>query len=232
MTFSKSIQKNRESVVTSSSKTSKGKRIVIIDDHPLIRRGLERVINSSDHLVVCGEAGNAADGMSVIRQAKPDLVVIDVSLPGANGIELTKQLVREFPKLRILIISMHDESDYASRAFRAGASGYMAKHEAVEKIEAAFHEVLSGRHYFSPAISDELSKSAASENLVDQLTDRELEVLERIGKGQEVNAIAEALHLSPKTVETHRTHIKEKLNLRNAREVARFAVQWLGARGI
>jgi DNA-binding NarL/FixJ family response regulator len=232
MTRSKPLQKDRKPAITKSSKTSKERRIVIIDDHPLIRWGLERLINSRDHLVVCGEAGNAADGMTVIRKTKPDLVVIDVGLPGANGIELTKQLVREFPQLRILIISMHDESNYASRAFRAGASGYMAKHEAIEKIEAAVHEVLSGRHYFSPAISGELSKSASSENLVNQLTDRELEVLERIGKGQEVNAIAEALYLSPKTVETHRTHIKEKLNLRNAHEVARFAVQWVGACGL
>src|SRR5438552_16604298 len=109
MTRSKSLPKDRKPAITKSSKTSKKRRIVIIDDHPLIRRGLERVINSRDHLMVCGEAGNAADGMIVIRKTKPDLVVIDVGLPGANGIELTKQLVREFPQLRILVISMHDE---------------------------------------------------------------------------------------------------------------------------
>ena len=232
MTPSKSIPQNRKSAAPNSSKISKRKRIVIIDDHPLIRSGMERLINSSNGFVVCGEAGNATEGVSVIRKEKPDLAIVDVGLPGENGIELTKQLVREFPQMPILIFSMHDESDYALRALRAGAMGYMAKHETIEKVGTAVQEVLSGRLYFSPTISGDPRKSAEEVNLVDRLTDRELEIFERIGKGQEVRAIAKALHLSPKTVEAHRTHIKEKLNLQNAREVARFAVQWVSRRGI
>jgi len=212
------------------------KRIVIVDDHPLFRKGLEQLIHSDGAFAVCGEAGNAPEAMDVIRKLDPDLVIVDLSLPGANGIELIKNA--EFSKLPILVLSMHDESLYALRALRAGAEGYVMKHEAMANVVQAIHEVFSGRPYLSPAMAAQVitkfaKKSSEGESdAVDRLSDRELEVLELIGKGNEIRQIGKLLHLSPKTVETHRAHIKEKLNLQNARQVARFAVQWVGARNV
>lgn len=209
------------------------KRIVIVDDHPLFRKGLEQLINSSaDGFAICGEAGDAAEGIAKIRQLKPDLAIVDLSLPGANGIELIKNIRAEFQKLPVLILSMHDESLYALRALRAGAQGYVMKQEALENVIGAIREVLAGRPYLSTQMSSKLITNFASgtsgpSNPTDTLSDRELEILELIGKGRDVHEIAKALHISRKTVETHRAHIKEKLNLRNAREVSRFATQWV-----
>jgi DNA-binding NarL/FixJ family response regulator len=214
------------------------KRIVIVDDHPLFRKGLEQLISSEDGLAICGEAGDASTAMTVIRQKKPDLVIVDLSLPGANGIELIKNIRAEFHKVPVLTLSMHDESLYALRALRAGAQGYVMKQEALENVIIALRELFSGRPYLSPAMSATvIAKFArgpgeAGANVVDKLSDRELEILELIGKGRDVREIAKMLHLSPKTVETHRAHIKEKLNLANARQVARFAVQWIGQKDV
>jgi DNA-binding NarL/FixJ family response regulator len=214
------------------------KRIVIVDDHPLFRKGLEQLIHSDGAFAVCGEAGNAAEAMDVIRKLDPDLAIVDLSLPGANGIELIKNVRAEFPNLPILVLSMHDESLYALRALRAGAEGYVMKHEAMANVIHAIREVFNGRPYLSPAMAAQVitkfahRQAEGENNAVDRLSDRELEVLELIGKGKDVREIAKLLHLSPKTVETHRTHIKEKLNLANARQVARLAVQWVSARGI
>jgi DNA-binding NarL/FixJ family response regulator len=211
------------------------KRIVIVDDHPLFRKGLEQLVHSDGAFAVCGEAGNAAEAMDVIRKLDPDLAIVDLSLPGANGIELIKNIRAEFPKLPILVLSMHDESLYALRALRAGAEGYVMKHEAMANVIQAIHEVFSGRPYLSPAMAAQVitkftRSSEGESDATDRLSDRELETLELIGKGNDVRQIAKLLHLSPKTVETHRAHIKEKLQLKNAREVARFAVQWVSAR--
>src|SRR5439155_23291438 len=129
------------------------KRIVIVDDHPLFRKSLEELIQSNDGLAVCGEAGNAAQAMAVIRKLSPDLAIVDLSLPGANGIELIKNVRAEFPKLPILVLSMHDESLYALRALRAGAEGYVMKHEAMDNVIQAIREVFSGRPYLSPAMA-------------------------------------------------------------------------------
>ena len=209
------------------------KRIVIVDDHPLFRKGLEQLINSvADGFCICGEAGDAAEGIAKIRQLKPDLAIVDLSLPGANGIELIKNIRAEFQKLPVLILSMHDESLYALRALRAGAQGYVMKQEARENVIGAIREVLAGRPYLSSQMSAKLitnfaSGTGAPGNPTDQLSDRELEILDLIGKGRDVHEIAKALHISRKTVETHRAHIKEKLNLKNAREVSRFATQWI-----
>src|SRR5437868_11882353 len=207
------------------------KRIVIVDDHPLFRKGLEQLIHSEDGFAVCGEANNAPEAMDVIRKLNPDLAIVDLSLPGANGIELVKNIRAEFSKLPVLILSMHDESLYALRALRAGAQGYVMKQEALENVIIAIREVLAGRPYLSQDMSSKLITNFASgtneANPTDKLSDRELEILELIGKGRDVHEIAQALHISTKTVETHRAHIKEKLNLKNARQVTRFAVQWL-----
>lgn len=214
-----------------------GKRVVIIDDHPLIRRGLERMIQSGDGFAVCGEAGDADEAFALVRKELPDLAIVDVSLPGTNGIDLTKKLLAEFPRLAILILSMHDEADYAVRALRAGARGYMVKQEAVEKILSALRDVMEGRVYITPSLAaaiaaPDLDRDSDPGRSVAHLSDREREVLERIGRGESVQMIAKALRLSPKTVETHRAHIKEKLKLSSAREVARFAVQWAAAREV
>jgi DNA-binding NarL/FixJ family response regulator len=214
------------------------KRIVIVDDHPLFRKGLEEMIHSDGTFAVCGEAGKAAEAMDVIRKLHPDLAIVDLSLPGANGIELIKNIRAEFSKLPILVLSMHDESLYAVRALRAGADGYVMKHEAMANVIQAIGEVFNGRPYLSPAMAAQVITKFAHRDAegeadaVERLSDRELEILELIGKGREVRQIANLLHLSPKTVETHRAHIKEKLQLKNAREVARFAVQWLDARNV
>jgi DNA-binding NarL/FixJ family response regulator len=213
------------------------KRIVIVDDHPLFRKGLQELIHSDGAFAVCGEAGNAAGAMDVIRKVNPDLAIVDLSLPGANGIELIKNIRAEFPKLPILVLSMHDESLYALRALRAGAEGYVMKHEAMANVIQAIQEVFNGRPYLSPAMAAQVitkfahRQAEGEPDAVERLSDRELEILELIGKGNEVRQIAKLLHLSPKTVETHRAHIKDKLDLKNSREVARFALQWLNARG-
>jgi DNA-binding NarL/FixJ family response regulator len=204
-------------------------RILVVDDHPLFRHGLVQLLNSDDGFKVCGEAGSAPEALTLV---KPHMAIVDLGLKGANGIELTKSIRTEFPKMPILILSMHDEPTYAVRSLRAGASGYVTKQEALGSVLIAVREVITGRIYLSPTMASEvisnvvLSKREPGANPTDSLTDRELEILERIGQGQEIKAIAKFLHLSPKTVETHRAHIKEKLKLANARQVARFAVQW------
>jgi DNA-binding NarL/FixJ family response regulator len=212
------------------------KRIVIVDDHPLFRKGLGELIHADSGFAVCGEATNASEAMDVIRKLNPEMAIVDLSLPGTNGIELIKNIRAEFPKLPILVLSMHDESLYALRALRAGAEGYVMKHEAMANVIQAIHEVFNGRPYLSPAMAAQVitkfahRQAEGETDAVERLSDREMEILELIGKGKEVREIAKVLHLSPKTVETHRAHIKDKLDLKNSREVARFALQWLQAR--
>src|SRR5437867_7466868 len=169
------------------------KRIVIVDDHPLFRKGLEQLIDSDGAFAVCGEAGTASEAMDVIRKLDPDLAMVDLSLPGANGIELIKNIRAEFPKLPILVLSMHDESLYAVRALRAGADGYVMKHEAMANVIHAIREVFNGRPYLSPAMAAQvITKFAHRESedetdAVEKLSDRELEILEFIGKGKDVH---------------------------------------------
>jgi len=163
------------------------KRIVIVDDHPLFRKGLEQLIHSDSAFAVCGEVNNASEAMDVIRKLNPDLAIVDLSLPGANGIELIKNIRAEFPKLPILVLSMHDESLYALRALRAGAEGYVMKHEAMANVIQAIHEVFNGRPYLSPAMAAQVITkfahrgSQSEADAVERLSDRELEILELIG---------------------------------------------------
>ena len=211
-------------------------RIVVVDDHPLFRHGLVQLLNSEESFDVVGEASAAPEAMTVIRRLMPTLVIADLGLKGPSGLELTKSVRAEFPKMPVLVLSMHDEPTYAVRSLRAGANGYVTKEEALSSVLVAVREVISGRTYLSPGMASDvianvvLAKHEPGADPTSQLTDREIEILERIGKGEEVKAIARALHLSPKTVETHRAHIKEKLKLANARQVARYAVQWVSAR--
>ena len=217
--------------------TNKGsenrKRVVLVDDHPVLRKGLARLIDSKEGFVVCGEASSAIEAMALIRELKPHLAIVDIGLPGASGIELTKSIRAEFPDMPVLILSMHEDALYATRALRAGATGYIVKQDAIDNIATALQETLNGRRYLSPGIVEQLQNDGlgeeprSSHDLIDQLTDRELEIFHLIGKGRDVREIADALAVSPKTVETHRTNIKEKLRLKNSRQVSRVALQWV-----
>jgi len=210
------------------------RRILIVDDHPLFRHGIGDLINAETDLEVCGEADNAPSALDGIRSLGPDLVTIDISLRGANGIELLKSIKAEHPKLPLLVLSMHDENLYALRSLRAGARGYIMKQEALDRVMSAIRQVLRGELYVSPSMSGRMieefvqgGSGNTSGSIADKLTDRELEILQLIGQGHGVQQIARELNLSAKTVETHRAHVKEKLNFQTARELARFAVQWV-----
>jgi len=207
-------------------------RVMIVDDHPLVRRGLAQLIDSQEALTICGEAGDAAEATPRLDELKPDLMIVDISLGGVNGIELIKRIRAKSNEVKILVSSMHDESIYAERALRAGASGYVNKEVATETVIEAIRTVLTGEHYFSSDLTGSLMKrvvdgTAGDGSPVDALSDREIEVFEKIGKGMMTREIAELLKLSVKTIETHREHIKIKLRLRNAAELTRSAVQWV-----
>src|SRR5579863_5229045 len=210
----------------------KKRTVFLVDDHPVVRQGLTLLINQESDLMVCGQAGDMHSAISEIRDTKPDIVIMDISLDGPDGLELLKQVRLRSPRLPVLILSMHDESIYAERALRAGANGYIMKAEATEKVMVALRRILSGEIYVSDRIANSMLQhyvrgaDLSDHSPVSDLTDRELEVFRLIGKGQGTRQIADALHLSVKTVETHQSHIKEKLCLRTGRELVQHAVQW------
>ena len=207
--------------------------VLVVDDHPLFLKGVVQLLSDEPDIEVRAQAGSAREALLALRRHQLDLAVIDISLEGgANGIELTKAIRAERPRLPVLILSMHDETLYAERALRAGARGYVMKREALDQFIIAVRAVLDGEIFISPVMSnrmvyDHIHGGDYSRSPVDRLSDRELEVLQLIGKGHDMHDIAKGLNLSAKTVETHRAHIKEKLNLANAREVTRFATNWL-----
>jgi DNA-binding NarL/FixJ family response regulator len=209
------------------------KRVLIVDDHPVFRRGMVALVGDEPGLVVCGEADNAASALDAMRRSQPDLALLDISMPGTNGIELIKLMLAEQPKLQILILSMHDETRYALRALRAGANGYVMKAQAMEHVVGAIHKVLKGDIYVSPSFSERLVFKAVQSleggmgSPVDKLSDRELEVLQLLGRGFGTREIAQELKLSIKTIETHRAHIKEKLGFSDAGKMLRFAIDWV-----
>jgi len=192
-----------------------------------------QLLSDEPDIEVRAQAGSSKEALDALRRHRVDLAVIDISLEGgSNGIELTKAIRAERPRLPVLILSMHDETLYAERALRAGARGYVMKREALDQFIIAVRAVLQGEIFISPVMSnrmvyDHIHGDDYSRSPVDRLSDRELEVLQLIGKGHDMRDIAKGLNLSAKTVETHRAHIKEKLNLANAREVTRFATNWL-----
>jgi DNA-binding NarL/FixJ family response regulator len=209
--------------------------IVIVDDHPLIRKGLSELINQEKDLVVCGQAEDAHEAMQVIKTLQPDIVVVDISLKETSGIELIKDIKTQYPSLPVLALSMHDESLYAERALRAGAKGYIMKAEATEKVITGIRTVLSGELYVSERMSAKMVRKLVGggpetgASPIDHLSDRELEVFLSIGRGQGTRQIAEKLHLSIKTIETYRAHIKEKLNLADAAELLQYAIRWVNS---
>jgi DNA-binding NarL/FixJ family response regulator len=212
------------------------KQLLVVDDHPLYRHGLARLLSEDGSFKVCGEAETAQTALESMRRLQPDGAIVDISLPGTNGIELIKLMLAEEPKLPILVVSMHDESVYALRALRAGARGYVMKDETLSQLVDALHRVMDGGIYVSPRFSERLvfkviqSGDSDIGSPVENLSDRELEVLELLGHGRSTRQIAGSLHLSVKTIETHRAHIKEKLRCRDAEEMVSFATEWVEAR--
>jgi DNA-binding NarL/FixJ family response regulator len=213
--------------------TGKNSTVFIVDDHPLIRRGLRQLFETQATITVCGEAGSIAEAINEVKRCSPDLVIVDISLPDGSGLDLIKRLHATNPDQLILVSSMHDERLLAERVLRAGAMGYVGKQEAPEHLITAVNKVLAGKVYLSEGVTEQLlinsyaSNSAVKpQSPIEALSNRELEVFEQIGGGFSTMKIAEHLNLSVKTIETHRAHIKEKLNLASSSELVRHAVQW------
>lgn len=208
------------------------KRIYIVDDHPLMRKGIAMTLDSEVDLEVCGQAESAELALNEIKELMPDVAVIDISLPGMNGIELLKTLLPQIPNLKVLIVSRHDEELYAERAIRAGAKGYLMKLEAGDTIVSAVRQVLNGGLFLSNKIGSQIIMKIASgapqnnDNPLSLLSDRELEVFELMGQGEATKDIASRLHISVKTVESYKARIKEKLHINTANDLLRAAVKW------
>jgi DNA-binding NarL/FixJ family response regulator len=208
------------------------RRVFIIDDHPIVRQGLALFINRELDLAVCGDAEEANAALRLIGELKPDLVMLDISLNGPDGLDLLKAIRTRDPNLPVLILSMMDEALYAERGLRAGANGYIMKQQATEQVLVAIRRILGGEIYLSERMANKMlhlfvggSPTEQSSPIAD-LTDRELEVFRLIGEGHGTRQIADELHLSIKTVESYQAHIKEKMLLKNGRELVQRAIQW------
>ncbi len=213
--------------------TAPKRKVFVVDDHPIVRQGLAQMVNREPDLIVCGEAEDASTVLQAIVTVKPDLMIVDISLNGPDGLELLKNIRTRYPALPVLILSMHDESIYAERALRAGANGYIMKHEAAEKVLEAVRQILNHETYVSDRVASKILQRyiSGSDNPrsspLSELSDRELEVFRLIGMGHSTRMIAEELHLSVKTVESYQAHIKDKLSLKNGRELVQHAIQWV-----
>jgi DNA-binding NarL/FixJ family response regulator len=218
---------------TPAPSQKKSCRIVIIDDHPLVRDGLAGLLTTQG-FVIAGSAASAGDGLDVLRREKPDLAILDMSLAKADGLELLKQIKAEMPNMPMLVVSMHDETVYAERVLRAGARGYVMKKEPSEKIIGAITAVLNGEIAVSDRVKQEMltmtvtgKRSTETEaSIIDRLSDRELQVFQFLGEGIPTREIAERLHLSVKTIESYRENLKTKLNLPNGAALVQRAIQW------
>ena len=207
-------------------------RILIVDDHPIVRRGLRELVADEPDLEVCGEAEDVAQALSQVAETRPDLVIVDLTLKNGHGLDLVQEIKARHGQVKMLVSSMHDESLFAERALRAGAAGYISKQEPPERMIDAMRRVLQGEIYLSSRMSTRLlhrltTGEAIDEDPVESLSDRELEVFEMIGQGLGTKQIAGKLDLSHKTIETHREKIKSKLNLKNSSELSRHATQWV-----
>ena len=207
-------------------------RILLVEDHPIVCAGYRMLIDQEPGLIVCGEADDLLSAMRVIRDEKPELVILDISIKSGSGLELIKEIIAQKIDTSVLVCSMHEESLYAERALRAGARGFINKEQATEHIIQAVRTVLSGELYLSPQMTQRLLNRAAggfdaAVDPISSLSDRELEVFELIGRGNTTKAIAEKLELSRKTIETHREHIKSKLDAKTSAELNREAVKWV-----
>jgi DNA-binding NarL/FixJ family response regulator len=216
------------------SKNDKGRaRIFIVDDHPLLRQGIQGIVNQTKDLEVCGNADSAQEALAGIESTRPNLAIVDLSLKGSNGLNLIKDLQIRHPSIIVLVLSMHNESFYVERALRAGAKGYITKEEATQKLVEGIRRVLAGEIYLSDTMASKLIGKIVGGSsqgpLEETLSDRELEVFELIGAGHGTRQIADHLHVSIKTVESHREHIKQKLKLTSALELVKHAVDWVNS---
>ncbi len=208
------------------------RKILIVDDHPILRKGLSMVIDQEPDLKVVGEAEEAQSALEMIERLMPDLVIVDLSLPGVDGIELIKTMKLKYRDLPALVVSMHDESLFAERALRAGARGYIMKQEAVDKVLVAMRKVLNGEIFVSDRITTKMLETLISGDAkgastpLDLLSNRELTVFRLIGQGFKTSQIADKLHLSVKTIESYRSHIKEKLRINTGTDLMKYAIQW------
>ncbi len=208
-------------------------RVFIVDDHAVVRHGLTQRLDLESDMEVCGEASTAHEALKEMNTTVPDVVLVDLSLDDGNGLDLIKDIKSRGDQTRVLVVSGHDESAYAERCVRAGAHGYLHKKEAVDEIVDAIRTVAADNVYLSDATAARTLRRVLSGKVdpdaspLDTLSDRELQVYELIGQGLTVNEIADKLFLSPKTIETYRAHLKEKLNLKNSNELARSAMQWV-----
>ena len=215
------------------ARSSGRKQILVVDDHPMTRAGLVQLISRQTDIEICSEAGNPVEAFNELSKKKPDLVLTDITMPGRSGIEFIKDLVAVHSELPILVVSMHDEMIYAERVLRAGARGYIMKEAGGENLLAAIRQVLSGQVYVSPKMSSKIldglsgRKPRGSSSPIEKLSDREFEIFQLIGLGESTREIAKQLHLSPKTVDVHRSHIKAKLELKDATALVRHAVRWV-----
>lgn len=214
-----------------SSQTVK-RRVFVVDDHPIVRSGLAQLINREPDLMVCGDSEDVQHALESIEALKPDILIVDISLNGPDGLDLLKTIRAGQSQIPVLILSMHDESIYAERALRAGANGYIMKQEGTDRVLTALRRILNSEIYVSDRIASRMVRHLAgaggslNRSPVDELSDRELEVLRMMGDGQGTRQIAENLHLSVKTVETYQSHLKDKLGLKNSRELVQYAIQW------
>ncbi len=207
-------------------------KVLIVDDHPIVRQGLAQLINQEAGFVVCGDAGDIPQALQAIKACRPDIVIVDISLGHSSGIRLIENLSDNYPGLSILALSMHDESIYAERCLKAGARGYIMKQEPPEKVAAALKEIINGGIFISEKLGTKLlhkfvaGKTDAPSSPVELLSNRELEVFQLVGKGLKTRRIAEELNLSVKTVETYIDHIKKKMNFDDSRNLFLHAVRW------
>jgi DNA-binding NarL/FixJ family response regulator len=216
-------------------KKAEGKsRIFIVDDHPIMRDGIAQLVNQQPDLEVCGEASSAPEALEALGRVAPDLMLVDISLTGMDGIELIKIVRKRRPELPTLVLSMHAEALYAERSVRAGAKGYVMKHASPETLLEAMRRVLAGKVFLSPEMTEKLLEKAAGDGLagnespIAALSDREVEIFKLIGQGLKPQRISEELHLSVKTVETYYSRIKQKLGLKDASELLQMAISWRG----
>ena len=211
---------------------SRRNKIFLIDDHPIVRQGLALLINREMDLEVCGDAEGAPSALAALEMAEPDLIILDISLNGPDGLDLLKTIRLNDPHVPVLVLSMHDEATYAERSLRAGANGYIMKQEATDRVLIAIRRILGGEVYLSERLTNKMLQQIVrgtdpvKQSPMSQLSDRELEIYRLIGSGHATRQIAEELHISVKTVESYQAHIKVKLSLRSARELVQHAIEW------
>jgi DNA-binding NarL/FixJ family response regulator len=208
-------------------------RVAVVDDHPLFRERLCQLINHELDMEVCGETEGAEQALSLIRSTRPNLAIVDIALKASSGLELIRSIKALSIGVPVLVLSMHEESVYADRALRAGASGYITKSQEAAKVLTAIRSVLAGKIYLSPEMTNDLLKNLGATGprgtprSVDRLTERELQVLELVGRGRTTREIAEMLKLGVATIDTYRARIKEKMNFRNATDLVHFSIRWV-----